>query len=78
MVEPCGRRAFFVGTAKLVLRSAEVSLSEVLRRDAELAERVAAGSTVPAERVFLAALAEELRLEADRLDREAPDEAASF
>ena len=55
-----------------------MSLSEVLRRDAELAERVAASSTVPAEKVFLAALAEELRLEADRLERGAPDEAAAF
>ncbi|MET0271679.1 MAG: hypothetical protein ABW360_01680 [Phenylobacterium sp.] len=55
-----------------------MSLSEVLRRDAELAERVAAASTVPAEKVFLAALAEELRLEAARLEREAEGEAAGF
>ena len=67
-----------VGTAELGLRSVNVSLPEVLRRDAELAERVAAASTVAAERVFLSALAEELRLEADRLDREASEEPAGF
>jgi hypothetical protein len=41
-----------------------------------LAERLAAGSTSEAEKVFLTALAEELRAEAQRLECEARERGA--
>ena len=63
LVEP-----FHPELSSLSRRLLRVDVPEFLRKNAALAEDLAARSRLPAERQFLAALAEELWLEAARLD----------